>query len=227
MVDVGAKQHTKRVAVARTGVAFSNPRTLQMIIDDTNKKGDVLGTARVAGIMAAKKTSEIIPLCHPIALSRVDLVLTVRDSSGGRDGWVYIQAHVECTGPTGVEMEALTAATAAALTVYDMCKAVDREMRILPAEVVYKSGGQSGTHVSDGWMSLPVGQDWAAEWAPEWSVSEQDVSSALQMAKGHFLEKTDSWRQKWATQRVLELRRKKQARLELSSATSAGVAPGQ
>ncbi len=138
MVDVSAKPATTRSATARARVVML-PATLAMIAEGSAKKGDVLGVARLAGIMAAKRTADLIPLCHPLALSAVavDLSLAPPDA-------VEIAATVRTTGPTGVEMEALTAASVAALTVYDMCKAVDRGMRIEALRVVHKSGGKSG-----------------------------------------------------------------------------------
>jgi cyclic pyranopterin phosphate synthase len=117
------------------------PETLAVVASGTAKKGDVLGTARLAGIMAAKRTADLIPLCHPLPISAVTLDLTVAE------GGVEISATVRTTGPTGVEMEALAAATIAALTVYDMCKAIDRGMRIEDVRVVHKAGGKSGEFV--------------------------------------------------------------------------------
>lgn len=138
MVDVGAKPETQREATARARVVMQ-PATLALIRQGTAKKGDVLGTARLAGIMAAKRTADLIPLCHPLPLTAVTLDLT----PSGEDA-VEIEATVRTTGRTGVEMEALTAASVAALTVYDMVKAVDRGMRIEALRVVAKSGGKSG-----------------------------------------------------------------------------------
>ena len=138
MVDVGAKPVTERQATAKARVAMQ-PETLRMILAGEAKKGDVFGVARIAGIMATKRTSELIPLCHPLPVSSVTLDL----EADGDDG-VVIAATVKTTGQTGVEMEALTAASVAALTVYDMCKAVDRGMRIEALRVVHKSGGKSG-----------------------------------------------------------------------------------
>lgn len=149
MVDVGSKPATKRVALATAAVIFSNTRPAELIAANTNQKGDVLGVARIAGIMAAKKTSDIIPLCHPLHISKVEVDVRL-DNSKLREGAasVKILAQVECIGATGVEMEALNAAGAAAMTVYDMCKAVDRAMTITNLEVGYKSGGKSGTHLA-------------------------------------------------------------------------------
>jgi cyclic pyranopterin phosphate synthase len=138
MVDVGAKPVTERQATAKARVAMQ-PETLRMILAGEAKKGDVFGVARLAGIMAAKRTAELIPLCHPLPLSAVAVEL----AADGPDG-VAIAATVKTTGRTGVEMEALTAASVAALKVYDMCKAVDRGMRIEALRVVHKSGGKSG-----------------------------------------------------------------------------------
>nr|WP_092961788.1 cyclic pyranopterin monophosphate synthase MoaC [Falsiroseomonas stagni] len=140
MVDVSAKAETSRTATAR-GRVVMQPETLALIQAGQVGKGDVLGVARIAGIMAAKKTSELIPLCHPLLISKVtvDLVPVAPDA-------VEIEATVKLTGQTGVEMEALTAVTVAALTVYDMVKAADRAMRIEDIRLVHKSGGKSGTY---------------------------------------------------------------------------------
>ncbi len=137
MVDVSAKPETDRSATARVRVVML-PATLAVVAAGTATKGDVLGTARLAGIMAAKRTAELIPLCHPLPISAVTL-----DLQPG-DGAVEITATVRTTGRTGVEMEALTAASIAALTVYDMCKAIDRGMQIDGLRVVHKDGGKSG-----------------------------------------------------------------------------------
>lgn len=141
MVDVGSKPDTHRVAVA-TGRIEMQPETLALIESGTAKKGDVLGIARIAGIMAAKRTSDLIPLCHPLALTRVAIEFDSCNGSG-RHG-VSCVATVETIGQTGVEMEALTAVQVALLTIYDMCKAVDRSMVITEARVAEKLGGQSG-----------------------------------------------------------------------------------
>lgn len=138
MVDVGGKAVTDRSATARARVVMA-PATLAMIRAGTAKKGDVLGVARLAGIMAAKRTADLIPLCHPLPISAVAIEL---EPVG--DDTVEITATVKTSGQTGVEMEALTAASVAALTVYDMCKAVDRGMRVEALRVVAKSGGKSG-----------------------------------------------------------------------------------
>jgi cyclic pyranopterin monophosphate synthase len=139
MVDVSDKPLTDRTATARAQVIM-NPATLAMIEAGTAKKGDVLGVARLAGIMAAKRTSELIPLCHPLPITAVAVDLTPDRATNS----VEIAATVRTTGQTGVEMEALTAASVAALTVYDMCKSVDRGMRIESLRVVHKAGGKSG-----------------------------------------------------------------------------------
>lgn len=139
MVDVSDKATTARIAVAR-GEITMQPETLAMIRDGSAKKGDVLGVARLAGIMAAKKTHDLIPLCHPLALSKVTLELEAKDSPPR----IEIEATVKTTGQTGVEMEALTAVSIAALTVYDMVKAVDRSMQIGATRLVLKDGGKSG-----------------------------------------------------------------------------------
>jgi cyclic pyranopterin phosphate synthase len=141
MVDVSDKPVTGRTATARARVAM-RPETAVMIREGTAKKGDVLGVARIAGIMAAKRTVELIPLCHPLPISAVTLDLTVE-----RDA-VEIVATVRTTGQTGVEMEALTAVAVAGLTVYDMCKSVDRAMRIDTVRLVHKAGGKSGEFVA-------------------------------------------------------------------------------
>ena len=141
MVDVSDKADTDRIAVA---VAFVRmlPDTLALIEAGDAKKGDVLGIARLAGIMGAKKTAELIPLCHPLPITKVSVELTQDASLPG----VRIQATVKTTGKTGVEMEALTAASTAALTVYDMCKAADRGMEIGGLQVALKDGGKSGRY---------------------------------------------------------------------------------
>ncbi len=138
MVDVSDKPDTRREAVAR-GLVAMRPETLALILSGGLPKGDVLATARIAGIMAAKRTAELIPLCHPLSLSSVAVELWPSDDGSG----IEIEARVRTTGPTGVEMEALTAASIAALTLYDMCKAVDRGMRVDALRVVAKSGGRT------------------------------------------------------------------------------------
>jgi cyclic pyranopterin phosphate synthase len=143
MVDVGSKPATHRVAVAQGSIAM-NPATLAIILEGTAKKGDVLGIARIAGIMAAKKTPDLIPLCHPLALTRVivDFEPDIANAT------VTCSATVETVGPTGVEMEALTAVQVALLTIYDMCKAVDRGMTITNVRVLEKHGGKSGSYAA-------------------------------------------------------------------------------
>jgi cyclic pyranopterin phosphate synthase len=143
MVDISAKDVTTRLATARATVEMK-PETLQMIEAGAAKKGDVLATARIAGIMAAKRTSDLIPLCHPLAISKAEIAFAAK-----RGGILEITATVTVDGKTGVEMEALTAATIAALTVYDMIKAVDRGMRITEICLVEKSGGKSGRYTRD------------------------------------------------------------------------------
>ncbi len=142
MVDVSAKDETERVATA-AGSVLMLPETVQLILDGGVKKGDVLSVARLAGIMGAKKTPELIPLCHPLALSSVTVDLSVDADRNAVD----IVATCKLKGRTGVEMEALTAVSVAALTVYDMCKAVDRGMQIADIRLTHKSGGKSGTYV--------------------------------------------------------------------------------
>jgi len=140
MVDVGDKEETSRIAVAE-GCVVMQPGTLAIVRDGDAKKGDVLGTARLAGIMAAKRTHELIPLCHPLLISKISVDLTLDETLPG----VRVSAEVKMKGQTGVEMEALTAVGVACLTVYDMVKAVDRAMRIEGIRLVHKSGGKSGT----------------------------------------------------------------------------------
>jgi cyclic pyranopterin monophosphate synthase len=139
MVDVGAKAETERMAVARGEITLK-PETLQLIRQGLMKKGDVLSVARIAGIQAAKRTWELIPLCHPIPINQVEIDLEVDDELG----LIRIEATVKTTGKTGVEMEALTAVSVAALTVYDMVKAVERTARIGNIRLVEKHGGRSG-----------------------------------------------------------------------------------
>lgn len=149
MVDVSPKDETKRIARAE-GYIFMKPETLTLIESGEAKKGDVLGCARIAGIMAAKKTSDLIPLCHPLMLTKVEITCAPFDSNqapGSFEGRCGIRVEATCSlvGKTGVEMEALTAASVACLTVYDMCKAVDRGMEIGPVRLLHKEGGKSGT----------------------------------------------------------------------------------
>ena len=143
MVDVGAKAATHRTAIAQ-GRIVMNPDTLAIILSGTAKKGDVLGIARIAGIMAAKKTSDLIPLCHPLALTRVTVDFMPDEPTSS----ITCKATVETVGPTGVEMEALIAAQIALSTIYDMCKAVDRGMTIIDVRVLEKHGGKSGSFVN-------------------------------------------------------------------------------
>jgi cyclic pyranopterin phosphate synthase len=143
MVDVGDKAVTDRTATAR-GAVLMAPQTLEMIEKGQAKKGDVLAVAQLAGIMAAKKTSDLIPLCHPLALTKVSVELTPVAPNR-----VDISATVKTSGQTGVEMEALTAVSTAALTVYDMCKAVDRAMQISNIRLTHKDGGKSGAYTAE------------------------------------------------------------------------------
>ena len=142
MVDVSAKEITSRIAIA-SGTIHMRAETLALILEDKIEKGDVFSVARVAGIMAAKKTSELIPMCHPLNLTAVEIELTPQKDPSRVD----IEATVRVSGKTGVEMEAMTAVAVAGLTIYDMCKAVDREMTIGEVRLVKKSGGKSGTFI--------------------------------------------------------------------------------
>lgn len=139
MVDVGGKAVTRRLAVAE-GLIRMDPKTLALIEQGGHRKGDVLGIARIAGIMGAKRTADLVPLCHPLALTRVEVGLELRPVESA----VYCLATVETTGQTGVEMEALCAVQISLLTVYDMCKAVDRGMTIAAVRLIEKTGGKSG-----------------------------------------------------------------------------------
>lgn len=139
MVDVGDKAITQRVAIAE-GIITMQPETLALILKGETKKGDVLGVARIAGIMAAKKTADLIPLCHPLMLSKVNIELTPEQESNH----VHCVATVQTSGQTGVEMEALTAVQVTLLTIYDMCKAVDKGMTMEGIRLLEKSGGKSG-----------------------------------------------------------------------------------
>ncbi len=139
MVDVGSKASTHRIAIAEGQISMQ-AETVTLIAEGKHKKGDVLGIARVAGIMAAKKTAELIPLCHPISLTHVEIKLEIRESKNH----VYCQVKTETIEQTGVEMEALTAVQVSLLTIYDMCKAVDRGMCISGVQLLEKSGGKSG-----------------------------------------------------------------------------------
>jgi cyclic pyranopterin phosphate synthase len=144
MVDVSAKDETERTATAKGSVVM-RPETMALITAGGVKKGDVLATAQLAGIMGAKRTPDLIPLCHPLALTSVAVELTCDPSRNAVD----IAATCKLKGRTGVEMEALTAVSVAALTVYDMCKAVDRTMRLTDIRLVHKSGGKSGTYEAE------------------------------------------------------------------------------
>jgi cyclic pyranopterin phosphate synthase len=143
MVDVAAKPETHRVAVAAGSIRM-RPETLAIVRTGTAKKGDVLGVARIAAIQAAKRTSELIPLCHPVPLTSVEVDFSI-DEAGSR---IECRATVECTARTGVEMEALTAVQVALLTIYDMCKAVDRGMVMESTRLMEKRGGKSGTYIA-------------------------------------------------------------------------------
>jgi cyclic pyranopterin monophosphate synthase len=144
MVNVGDKPNTHRVAIA-TGSIRMLPATFDLVEAGNHKKGDVLGIARIAGIQASKKTSDLIPLCHPLALSHVSLQFELDRANHS----IHCQVQAETTGPTGVEMEALTAVQVALLTIYDMCKAVDRGMVMGDVKLLEKSGGKSGTWVAE------------------------------------------------------------------------------
>lgn len=139
MVDVTDKAETLREAIAE-GTVIVEPDTMELIKSGGIKKGDVLSVAQVAGIMAAKKTSDMIPMCHPLMLSGVDISFELTDAE------IHIKATVRCKGSTGVEMEALSAVSTAALTIYDMCKAVQRDITITDIRLMYKSGGKSGVY---------------------------------------------------------------------------------
>ena len=145
MVDVGDKPATERIAVAEGRVVMTKS-TLKLVLDGNAKKGDVIGAARIAGIMAAKRTHELIPLCHPLALSKVELDIAPDQKLPG----LQVRATVKVKGPTGVEMEALTAVSVACLTIYDMVKAVERGMRIEGVRLIEKRGGQSGHYRAKG-----------------------------------------------------------------------------
>ena len=142
MVDVSGKEATSRTAIARSAISMSEA-TYMAIKNGHMQKGDVLGVARVAGIMAAKKTSDLIPMCHPLMLTKATVDFELRDQK------VYIEALVKTRGQTGVEMEALTAATTAALTIYDMCKAMDKKMVIETTYLYKKTGGKSGEFIHE------------------------------------------------------------------------------
>ena len=141
MVDVGDKAHSSRMAVA-AGAVVMEPATLALVMQGTARKGDVLGVARLAGIMGAKKTADLIPLCHPLALTKVSLDLVPDETLPG----VRVTATVKTSGQTGVEMEALTAVSVACLTIYDMLKAAEKGMRIEGIRLLHKEGGKSGVY---------------------------------------------------------------------------------
>ncbi|MCZ6803496.1 MAG: cyclic pyranopterin monophosphate synthase MoaC [Proteobacteria bacterium] len=140
MVDIGDKSVTHRIAIA-AGTISMQSETLSLIKDKGHKKGDVLGIARTAGIMGAKKTADLVPLCHPLSLTHINIDLTINDDKNA----IYCECRTETEGKTGIEMEALTAVQITLLTVYDMCKAVDRGMIISDIQLLEKSGGKSGT----------------------------------------------------------------------------------
>ncbi|KAF2202852.1 molybdenum cofactor biosynthesis protein MoaC [Delitschia confertaspora ATCC 74209] len=161
MVSISTKPSTHRTAIAVGEVRFSNPAPLSLIKSNSLKKGDVLAVSRIAGIMAAKRCPDLIPLCHPITISHVGIELDLLEPKevmeDARFGGVKIEARVECTGATGVEMEALTSVMGAALTVVDMCKAVDKGMRVENVRVVLKEGGRSGVWKEEGWKGISEG----------------------------------------------------------------------
>ena len=141
MVDVTEKASTERVAVA-SGKVFMKPGTYQRIVKGTVEKGNVFEVARIGGIMGAKRTGDLIPLCHPLNITSVEISFTPEDKSHS----IAVEAKAKTQGPTGVEMEALTAVSVAALTIYDMCKAIDRDMTISEIKLLYKEGGKSGVY---------------------------------------------------------------------------------
>ncbi|MGN0290047.1 MAG: cyclic pyranopterin monophosphate synthase MoaC [Lachnospiraceae bacterium] len=150
MVDVSRKEPTLRIAVARGKIKVSEA-VLQMIADHTAAKGDVLGVARIAGIMAAKRTSDLIPLCHPLALSHVSIDFRILSEESA----ILAECTVKLTGTTGVEMEALTGVSTALLTIYDMCKAVDKGMVLADIHLIHKEGGKSGTYDTTEYLAKP------------------------------------------------------------------------
>ncbi len=149
MVDVSDKDVTARTAIAE-GFVTMKPETLALIETGTAKKGDVLATARIAGIMAAKKTHDLIPLCHPLAITKATVNFTPSNSTANSPAGIHVSAEVKVSGQTGVEMEALTAVSVACLTIYDMLKAADKGMTISNIRLIEKSGGRSGTYKSAG-----------------------------------------------------------------------------
>lgn len=146
MVEVTDKADTSRTAIAY-GAIYMKPETIQAILNEKIKKGDVLSVAQVAGIMGAKKTSEVIPMCHPLMLTGVDIQFKVNEDH------IHIEAHVKTVGKTGVEMEALTAVSITALTIYDMCKAIDKEMVISEITLIKKTGGKSGDYIKEAYKN--------------------------------------------------------------------------
>lgn len=150
MVDVGGKAETRRAAITRCSVLMS-AQTLSLLRQNALPKGDVLSVAKIAGIMAAKRTADLIPLCHPLPLDYADVRFTVDDAANA----VHIEAEARTSARTGVEMEALAAAQIAALTIYDMCKAVQKDMVITNCRLVKKTGGKSGTYLAPGEKELP------------------------------------------------------------------------
>ena len=147
MVDIGAKAATRRVAIA-AGRICMQPGTLTLIAQGAAQKGDVLGVARLAGIMGAKRTADLIPLCHPIPLTHVAVDFALHEAAGNEPAHVVCTATAETVGGTGVEMEALTAVQVALLTIYDMCKAADRAMRMTDVRLLEKHGGKSGSFIN-------------------------------------------------------------------------------
>jgi len=144
MVDVGSKNETQRIAIAAGSISML-PSTLQLILKGDAKKGDVLGIARIAAIQASKRTSDLIPLCHPISLTKASVEFSIDETTSS----VHCTTTTQCVGKTGVEMEALTATSVALLTIYDMCKAVDRGMVIKEVKLLEKQGGKSGHWVAE------------------------------------------------------------------------------
>ena len=205
MVDVGPKTTTHRIAVA-TGEIQMLPATLALIESGTAKKGDVIGIARIAGIQAAKKTSDLIPLCHPLALTRVALEFEVVKADSTQASSVFCTATVETVGPTGVEMEALTAVQVALLTIYDMCKAVDRGMKITNLRLVEKSGAWFS------YDSIRIGQ--GRENAKTFLKANPDVADKIEAQiranSGLIAEETLYWREgleQWQPVTTLVVRR--------------------
>lgn len=199
MVDVSAKDVTERRAVARGRITMK-PETLALIREGTADKGDVLGVARVAGIMAAKKTSDLIPLCHPLPIAKVSLTFDLDSDASS----VEITAEVKVNGKTGVEMEALTAVSVAALTIYDMVKAADKEMVISDITLTHKEGGKSGTFSSKkepaplrsrGMQARPAARAEAVQLNP---VPQHVMPNAKREALRHFMEAKRIKPMRWA-----------------------------